>query len=252
MLIADYAPGHPAWLDIMVNDTASREGLMAFCTEVFGWTFTVGGPDTAYYSMAHANGVPVAGIGQMEGSPAQWTTYLATKDIDATAAKATELGAMMMFGPIDVMDAGRLAIISDPAGAVFGLWEQKDFAGTGVYGEPNTPGWWNHTSSDPKIAAKFYCELFGLAGMEANGGYMIAISDSDQAFASISPNPAPDDMPPHWAPIILSADLAVTRERVTGAGGELMFESMDVPGGTITAFKDSAVGAFLTAFQPAP
>lgn len=235
-----------------MNDTAGREGLMAFCHTVFGWEFEVGGPETAYYSIAQINGVPVAGIGQMEGSVAQWTTYLATKDLDATVVKAKELGANVFFEPIDVMEQGRLALMMDPTNAVVGLWEQKNFAGSGVYGEPNAPFWHNHSSTDPKRAAEFYRDLFGVTVIENDGMYSLSEGADEPAYASVSPNPNPDDMPAHWAPILLTESLAVTRERVTGAGGTLMFESMAVPGGDITAFQDPVVGSFMTVFAPTP
>ena len=51
-----------------------------------------------------------------------WMTYLATADADATAAKIKGGGGQLVMEPMDVMDAGRMAVAVDPAGAVFGVW----------------------------------------------------------------------------------------------------------------------------------
>ena len=52
--------------------------------------------------------------------PAYWGIYFATSDVDADAAKITELGGTVMTGPIDT-PAGRIAVVADPAGAIFNL-----------------------------------------------------------------------------------------------------------------------------------
>ncbi len=58
-----------------------------------------------------------------ENIPPNWTTYIGTQDADATVARAKELGGMVLNGPMDVPGQGRFAIIRDPAGAVFGVWQ---------------------------------------------------------------------------------------------------------------------------------
>ena len=52
-----------------------------------------------------------------------WLTYIAPDDIDATAAKVTELGGTVIREPWDIEGVGRLAIVQDPAGAVIGLFK---------------------------------------------------------------------------------------------------------------------------------
>jgi uncharacterized protein len=58
-----------------------------------------------------------------ERIPPSWTTYIGTDDIEATIARASELGATQINGPMDVPGQGRFAIITDPTGAVFGAWQ---------------------------------------------------------------------------------------------------------------------------------
>ena len=59
----------------------------------------------------------------MDDVPPNWTTYIGSHDVDATAARAKELGATIFREPTDVPGTGRFAIIQDPTGAVFGVWQ---------------------------------------------------------------------------------------------------------------------------------
>jgi hypothetical protein len=52
--------------------------------------------------------------------PVHWQIYFATADVDASAAKITEMGGSVMTGPADT-PAGRVAVVADDAGAVFSL-----------------------------------------------------------------------------------------------------------------------------------
>ena len=249
-LISSYAPGKPCWLDIMVNDTEARESLMSFCADVFGWTYDVGGEESGYYTVALLNGVPVAGLGQMEGSAGQWATYLATNDIDATVTRATELGANVFFPTIDVWDQGRMALATDPTGAVFGMWQQVNFLGTGAYGEAGAPSWHNHASGEAKKAADIYRDLFpGVQVVGADGFFMLNV-EGEHAFASVAPNMTP--FPAHWQPVIGTTSLVETEAKVKAAGGTILASNQPVMGGAISVFSDPKVGSVLTVFQPSP
>ena len=57
---------------------------------------------------------------QMPGVPNHWHVYFGTDDADATAAKAAELGGTVIVAPFDT-PVGRMAVISDPQGAVFSI-----------------------------------------------------------------------------------------------------------------------------------
>jgi uncharacterized protein len=98
-----------------------------FYSDVFSWTVEAGGPETGGYSVAELNGRGVAGIGPKmspEQASTMWMTYLATAEADATAAKIKGAGGQLVTEPTDVMDAGRMAVAVDPAGAVFGIWQR--------------------------------------------------------------------------------------------------------------------------------
>jgi predicted enzyme related to lactoylglutathione lyase len=111
------------WNELMTTDVEAAKG---FYGEVFGWTasdtdmgeagtytvFNRGGETSAAGCMATPPGAE---------APPHWNTYVATDDVDATAAKAKELGATVYVEPTDTPEVGRWAVLADPTGAVFGL-----------------------------------------------------------------------------------------------------------------------------------
>jgi predicted enzyme related to lactoylglutathione lyase len=111
------------WDELITTDV---DDAKRFYGEVFGWTSRdmEMGPGT--YTMFQRGGdTDVGGLMQRpdERIPPNWTTYIGTQDVDATVARAKELGATVINGPMDVPNAGRFAIITDPTGAVFGVWQ---------------------------------------------------------------------------------------------------------------------------------
>ena len=68
--------------------------------------------------------------------PPVWTSYVSVDDIDATVAKAEPAGGTVMQPPMDIMEAGRMAVVADPAGAVICMWEARVHIGAEVVNEP--------------------------------------------------------------------------------------------------------------------
>ena len=121
------AEGVFVWDELLAEDV---DGARAFYTDVFGWTTGEMdmGPMGVYTLFRRAGGVDSAGLMRKpENVPvrAAWTTYLGTGDVDATVAKATALGGQVMMEGMDVPDVGRIAVLGDPVGAVFGLFTPR-------------------------------------------------------------------------------------------------------------------------------
>ena len=125
-----HTPGTPSWVDLQTSDPAAAK---AFYRALFDWSYDdqpVGhdaqGND-AFYSLAQKNGKDVAAIAPlpMPGIPPHWNTYVTVADVDATAAKVPGAGGTVVMEPFDVMDAGRMAVIADPTGAMINLWKAK-------------------------------------------------------------------------------------------------------------------------------
>lgn len=62
--------------------------------------------------------------------------YVIVEGADAAAARAEELGATILAEPFDVMDAGRMAVVQDPTGAVFCVWEPRGNIGAAIVNAP--------------------------------------------------------------------------------------------------------------------
>ena len=141
----EYAPGTFCWFELGTTD---GEAAKKFYTELFDWSFDDHpmGP-AMVYTMLKQDGKDVGALYQMpaemtdQGIPPHWLSYASVTSADETAAKAKELGATLMKEPFDVMDVGRMAVIQDPTGAVFALWQAKAHTGAGVVNVPNSVCW---------------------------------------------------------------------------------------------------------------
>lgn len=154
-------PGTPCWVSLMVHDLAATQ---EFYGALFGWEFRPGPQQLGPYVRALLGGKEVAGIGELPPErhlPIAWTTYLATDDADATAETIRSCGGTVAVGPLQAGGAGRLAIGSDPGGAVFGIWQAGSHVGTMVAGAPGTPVWNELVTAETLTAGKFYQAVFG-------------------------------------------------------------------------------------------
>jgi len=151
--------GTPAWIDLGIPDI---ERAMAFYRAVFGWEYLTGTEETGYYTMCLVRGRPVAALSQPPevGPEHWWTVYFATADCDGHAKRAADAGGTVVMPPMDVMTAGRMALVQDPVGAQFGLWQGRDHLGAGVVNEPNTLLRNDLITPSPKPARDFYTALF--------------------------------------------------------------------------------------------
>ena len=132
-----YDDGVPSWVDLGSTDLAkSRE----FYGGLFGWNCPEGPPEAGGYSVCDLGGKTVAGLGpQMNPAmPPVWMTYVNVDDADDTVAKVAANGGTVFMPPMDVMEAGRMAVFADPVGAVIGLWQPKQHTGAQVVNEPGT------------------------------------------------------------------------------------------------------------------
>ena len=161
--------GTPCWVDVSVDDVPKA---IAFYQALFGWDIQLGGPEVGGYSIAHQDGRIVAAVSPKMGAPdapSVWTTYLASDDVDATAAKIKGAGGQLLAGPMDVMEEGRMAVAMDPAGAVFGLWQGGNTTGLGVANEPGALTWNEQFSRDFAGSQAFYRAVFGYGYQDMSG-----------------------------------------------------------------------------------
>ena len=230
-----YAPGTPCWVDLSSPDL---DATVSFYGSLFGWDAPQmeNAEETGDYRQAMLNGRAAAGLmPQMQaGQPTAWTTYIATDDADATAAKVREAGGQVVVEPMDVMDLGRMAVFADPTGAVCGVWQPGSFAGAGIVSEPGAFTYNELETRDPDAAKEFHGTVFGWEfrdfGDEGNY-WTIHLSGQDRPVAGVMDirGLVPDEIPPHWLVYFFVNDVDVAAEKATSAGATLANGPMDIP-----------------------
>ncbi|WP_432136330.1 MULTISPECIES: VOC family protein [unclassified Streptomyces] len=254
---ARYAPGTPCWVSLMVHGLTTTQ---EFYGELFGWTFRPGPQQLGTYVRAVLDGHEVAGIGQLPPDrhlPVAWTPYLASDDVDATADAVRLCGGTVGVGPLEAADAGRLAIGSDPCGAVFGIWQAGVHVGTRVTGVPGTPVWNELLTYDTAGVVKFYETVFGHEWRKEAE----ASADFDQVTLRIDGRPVaavhgmgaalPRDRGPHWLTYFEVADADAALARVTELGGHVITPVRDSGHGRVAIVSDPEGARFALIQDPA-
>src|SRR5438045_7949047 len=120
------------------------------------------GPDDFYVMLKKGDKVAAALYhDKQSGAPPHWNCYVAVESADAAAEKAQSLGAKIVAPPFDAFEAGRMAIIADPEGAVFEVWEARRTKGADIIREEGALTWNELMSHQPDKAREFYTALFG-------------------------------------------------------------------------------------------
>lgn len=160
MLTTDFPQGSPCWLDLGSPDPAAAA---AFYGAVFGWTFQALGPEAGGYGFLQADGRTVAAVGALteEGAQSAWTTYFRTPDAEATARAVRAAGGEVRVEPFDVMQAGRMAQLTDPQGARFAVWQSGTTIGLDAVSTDNALVWAELHTPDQEAGAAFYATVFG-------------------------------------------------------------------------------------------
>jgi uncharacterized protein len=248
--IRSIAPlGAPTWIDLSTSDIARAQ---QFYGAVFGWTFESPGAAYGGYVNASQDGRLVAGLMPKHpdyDGPDGWTTYLHTADIDATLAAATAAGGVSCGGPIDVPDKGRMALLTDPAGGFFGLWQPTGHLGFQLIGAAGAPTYHQLTTRDYGAALDFYRGVFGwqldTVSDTDEFRYSTAMFDGQPLLgvmdgAAVMPKGAPSS----WIFFLGADDVDKTVELVVDNGGSVVRAAEDTPYGRLAAVADPTGAGF--------
>jgi predicted enzyme related to lactoylglutathione lyase len=243
-----YPPGTPSWVSLLVHGMATTQ---EFYEALFGWEFQPGPRQLGPYVRALLDGHEVAEIGQLPPDrhlPVAWTPYLASPDADLTAERVRHCGGTVGVGPLDSGDAGRMAIASDPSGAVFGIRQSAPHCGTTLTGVPGTPAWNELFTRDAVGVATFYEAVFGYEGER------LASADVDYVTLRVEGRPVagirgvggslPPDRGSHWLTSFEVADTDKAVTRVTDLGGHLLRPTRDTPHGRVATVVDPEGAVF--------
>jgi predicted enzyme related to lactoylglutathione lyase len=245
-----YAPGTPCWVDLGAPDL---DAAVEFYNGLFGWQVPPAEnvENTGGYRRAAKEGDDVAGMMPLmqEGQPPTWTTYVSVEDADATAAVVRSADGTVHAEPMDVMDLGRMAILADPTGAVFGIWQPGTFAGAGRVNEPGALGWNELATRDPGAAKAFYGSVFGWEANEIPMGEMGTYVEWQVAGNRIGgmtdvTGRMPDEVPPSWLPYFGVEDADAAVEKIEGGGGSVSVGPMDIRPGRFAIAQDPFGAAF--------
>ena len=244
-----YDDGVPSWVDMGSSDLAKSK---EFYGALFGWNCPEGAPEAGGYSVCDLGGKTVAGLGpQMNPDvPPMWTTYVNVDDADAAVAKVVPAGGAVFVEPMTVMEAGRMAIVADPLGAVIGMWQPNQHTGAQLANEPNTYGWSELITTDLDKSKAFYKAVFGWDAEDQGppGGPPAytewKLSGRSVGGMMLKNDMMPADMPPSWGVYFGVTDTDATVAKAKELGGTVIVEPMDIEPGRFAVLVDNVGAVF--------
>jgi predicted enzyme related to lactoylglutathione lyase len=246
------AHGTIGWTDLAAPDMAVAE---TFYTEIFGWGTQSTPSESMPYTMFTKEGKVVAGMGplsqeqQAAGQPSAWSSYVIVDDIDATFAKATELGATVLMEPMQIMDSGSMFLIIDPVGAAIGFWQSGTHDGAEIFNVPNAMGWNDLGCRDVDAAVAFYAALLGWSTSEMDMGdgnmyTMFSVGDRATGGTWDISRAMPAEVPPHWLTWFNVPDTDAVATRIEELGGRVVQPPQESPQGRMAIVTDPAGATF--------
>jgi uncharacterized protein len=255
---SSHVPGTFSWVELATID---QKAGVAFYRALFGWDVNeqpIGPTET--YSMFLLRGKEVGAAYTMRpeerqsGAPPHWNLYVTVANVDESVKRAEGLGARVFAPPFDVMGAGRMAILQDPTGAVFQLWEPKEHIGAKILNEPGAVCWSELTTRDTAAAESFYTALFGwVPKRSAPGAGMEYTEFSIQGQPSIGMLPMPAHMPAgvpsSWMPYFQVADCDASAAKATELGASVVVPPQDISKTGRFAILQDSQGAMFAIFK---
>jgi uncharacterized protein len=267
-----YIPGVPCWIDSSQPDP---EAVLAFYGGLFGWEFEDVMPagSEGKYFIGRIRGGDVAAVGSIpEGAPpmAMWNTYVWVESADETMSRARDAGGAVAMEPFDVLDSGRMAVLTDPEGAAFFVWQAKSHKGAKVVNEHGSLNFNGLATRDPEGAKAFYGAVFGWETLALPAGSMwtlpgygehleesspglgeqMAAMGAPAGFidvvAALNPIAAADSATPaHWSVTFAVDNADATAAKAHELGGEVIAGPFDAPWSRMTVIKDPQGATFI-------
>jgi predicted enzyme related to lactoylglutathione lyase len=267
-----YIPGVPCWVDTNQPDP---EAALPFYSGLFGWEFEDVMPEGSpgKYFIGRIRGGDVAAVGSSpDGAPpgAVWNTYIWVDSADETAAKARDAGGGVLMEPFDVMDAGRMAVLTDPEGAAFSVWQAGQNKGAQVVNEHGALNFNGLATRDVEGAKAFYGALFGWQVLTLPAGSMWTLPGYGDHLEERSPglreqmaqmgapdgfidvvaalNPVADGdsgAPVHWSVTFGVDDADAAAAKARELGGEVVAGPLDAPWTRMAVIKDPQGATFI-------
>jgi len=248
----EYHPGQFVWYDLVTDDMSSAK---AFYGSLFGWQFEDVPGEQIVYSVASHRGVPIAGVapiddGDVNVPSSRWLSLMSVPDVDEAARRIQQAGGRVDMGPWDNPTRGRLAVVTDPEGAMVAFVRSRD-------GDPP-----NRDASELVSGRWMWTELWARDASSATslyqhvGGYDVegtALAQSDEyrvltrdgrPRAGLNELPWPE-VRPNWLPYIKVDDPAAVARRAEQLGGTVLIPPMpEIRNGSLGLILDPTGAAF--------
>ncbi len=258
--IESHPPGSFCWIELGTTDQSAAK---SFYQSLFGWAPAdmPMGPD-AYYTIFRLEGRDAAAAYTLrpeqrsQGVPPNWTLYIAVGSADDAAKRAANLGGAVLMEAFDVPNAGRMAVLQDPTGAVFCVWEGKENKGTGIAHIDGTLCWADLSTPDPQRASKFYSDLFGWQMVtdekDPERNYL-HIKNGEHFIGGVPPaSDRKPGTPPHWLPYFNASNCDAVANKAKGLGAKFYLPPTTMENvGRFTVLADPQ-GAVFALFQHIP
>ncbi|MFE1101324.1 VOC family protein [Nocardiopsis alba] len=262
MITTDHLPGSPCWIDVASPDP---EVTAEFYRRLFGWEAESAGPEAGGYVNFRLNGALVGAISPTrdEEQPIVWSIYRYTTDLDETLRKATALGATVHVEPMDVLELGRTAYLTDPQGGDLLLWQPRSFSGLELTDAPGALMWTEMWTPSAQGTKDFYGGLFGweftdveLEGSQRYSMIRPAGTGEDRYFGGAM-EMTPDQLPQtdgkgDWHPVFHVMDCDAVIAELRDAGGQVLMGPEDAPGVGRLAVCSDPFGAGFVLLTPSP
>jgi uncharacterized protein len=238
-----FPPGAFSWVDLATTDA---EAAKAFYGTLFGWEMEdvdAGGGNV--YTTCRLGGAAVAGLFAMtaamrsEGMAPNWTSYVTVEDANTRAGRAAELGGTVVDDAFDVLDVGRMAVVRDPQGAVFALWQAGTRIGAERVNDVGCMCMNELMTSDLDSARSFYEPLFGWTSEVLDGpdGRPLVFASNDGRM-NASMFTAPEGVPPHWRACFSVASTDDAIAQVHALGGQEVMAPVELDNGSLAVVSD--------------
>ncbi len=251
--VTKYPHGAFSWADTSSTDSAASK---QFYMGLFGWGNTdipIG--DGMNYTMFQLDGENVAALSGAtqeaieQNIPSHWSCYVTVDDVDAILPIATENGAQVIFGPMDVFDSGRMAFIMDPTGAALGLWQARNHIGAGLVNTVGAMCWNELLTRDVEAAKAFYGALFDWQFFADENGYILIQNSGRNNGAMMQIDESMGEMPSVWQPYFTVADIDESISKAAELGGAIHIPKTEAPGAGHFAYLQDPAGAYFYIIQ---
>jgi uncharacterized protein len=247
-----YGHGTFCWVGLATSDTV---GAKDFYARLFRWeTQDLPAGETRAYTALRVDGHDVAVLyrqtdeARSAGTPPHWTAYISVEDAEAIAARACQLGGALLREPFDVIDAGRVAAVQDPLGAIVSLWHARSRNGAALVNAPGALCWNELVTTDVERSKSFYGALLGWDYESGDSGYT-TIRNAGRPNGGMRLHAEHERGAPMWLPYFMVQDADAAARTAQRARGRVLATTTESTIGRYAVIADPQ-GAQFAVLEP--